>query len=166
MELSAPKSRRARCPALRRSGHSTRAAPAARESEGRGRAPRNAARPGAPAVGPALSGAHLTPSRGPAPGAGVAKAATTKAGRAPPAPSPAARLRSPGCCADESGAPHKDGRGAAPRGRRAAQRSDCRAPLGLPVLIPSPANRAASLGRRRRESAADLLVCLELNSRS
>ena len=148
--LSAPKSRRARCPALRRSGHSTKAAPAARESEGRGRAPRNAARPRAPSVSPALYGAHLTPSRGPAPGAGVAKAATTKAGRTPPAPSPATQPRSPSCCADESGAPHKDGRGAAPRGRRAAQRSDGRAPLGLPVLVPSPASCAASLVRRHR----------------
>jgi hypothetical protein len=55
--------------------------------------------------------AHLTPSGGPASGAGAATAARAQAEHSPAAPSPAYQLRTPSC---RSAAPHEDGRPAPP----------------------------------------------------
>ena len=131
----------------------------------------------APAVGSALSGAHLTPSGGPAPGAGVATAATTEAGSATTAPSPAHPLPSPGCSAS--------GRKRSPAQRWPWSRTtwaEGRPALRLPRAAlppdpgPEPGQQHSVPGKTARgswaptaqlttmrcgQAAADLLVCLE-----
>lgn len=125
--------------------------PASPGSERGGRGSPDRARARAPAAGSALPGAHLTPSGGPARGAEAATAAPAEAAREPTAPWPVHPLRSPHGGAGRSAAPHKDGLGAAPRGRR-PPRTKRAAHRSAPP--PSPAPGPAALGRRCREAEA------------